>query len=260
MSIQITSWLRAFFALQAGAMESRGFIELNAGEDDAVRWPRTIGADVIAIAALVGPFVRERRQQPLARRWVAAIADIDQFAATAPEAEYVANQSFWALLPSICVYLHAEHAELPAPEALTAVLEGLAARVALPELRHDHLFHAQYVYLRDKRGADPIPRTTNADVIQLAAFWQDALGKSTHVDGWRTLLADADALAKRGELDAEYTRNAELWSELERIARHLTRAAPAPRSAMQTALSGFAMPLLVAAGLVRFLLTTCGRV
>ena len=47
MSIQINTWLRAYFALQSTAMESRGFIEVNPGEDDAARWPRTIGADVM---------------------------------------------------------------------------------------------------------------------------------------------------------------------------------------------------------------------
>ena len=73
MSIQISTWLRAFFALQASAMESRGFIEIDAGTDDAARWPRTTGHDVIAIAAIFDPYVRALPLRygghGLARRW-----------------------------------------------------------------------------------------------------------------------------------------------------------------------------------------------
>ena len=32
MSIEITTWLRAFFAVQATAMESRGFVEVDGGD------------------------------------------------------------------------------------------------------------------------------------------------------------------------------------------------------------------------------------
>src|SRR5687767_11838054 len=62
MSISITSWLRAFFALQERAMDSRGFFEVQIAEDEFIRWPRTTGSDVISIAAVVDPSIRE---QPL---------------------------------------------------------------------------------------------------------------------------------------------------------------------------------------------------
>ena len=57
----IQDWSDAFVVLKHRAEEVRGFIELNPGTPERERWPRTTGADVVAIAALVDQHVRRLR-------------------------------------------------------------------------------------------------------------------------------------------------------------------------------------------------------
>lgn len=54
MSQHIHSWVDGLLAIRDRAYATRGFVEL----DDGSRWPRTTGADVIAIAAFVDPSVK----------------------------------------------------------------------------------------------------------------------------------------------------------------------------------------------------------
>ena len=144
MAIAITSWLRAFFALQECAMDSRGFVQIPNGDDEPLRWPRTTGADVLAIATVLDPFIR---QQPLrfggghgvARRWRACADDLERLASGASQSEYPENRAFWHALPAMCVYLHSQRSPLPPPATWRALREALGA----DEARRIHIrnFH-----------------------------------------------------------------------------------------------------------------------
>ena len=267
MSIQITTWLRAFFALQASAMESRGFIEIDAGTDDAVRWPRTTGHDVIAIAAVFDPYVRELPLRygghGLARRWRAIVDDLERHALDNPRAEYAENRAFWRALPAVCVFLHSEGVPLPPTEvwdALRAVVfdetelrnvgpKGDGPFKHFPNVKtFDDLYIEQYKYLRDSRGSDElapepgmggtkykIPRTTNADVIALADYWSKQFADAKEVFGhagamqrWKRAVADVDQLARKGDPNALYPKNNAFWRDLKSTAIHIAVADEAP--------------------------------
>ena len=260
MSIAITSWLRAFFALQTEAMESRGFVEVKGGDEEVARWPRTTGADVIAIAAVVDPYVRAAPLRfgghGVARRW-RAVADELEAALDAPADEYVGNRMFWRTLPAVSVYLHAQGAELP-PEH---VWQALLAQLAVPaELRNagprgdgpfkhfdgvktfDDLYIAQFTYLRDLRGFDKagdkvIPRTTNGDVVALADYWSKQLADAKHVMGhdgvvatWKAALADVDQVARKSDPNGIYPKNDTFWRALAPTAIQVAVADEAPSS------------------------------
>jgi len=267
MSIEITTWLRAFFALQASAMESRGFIEVDAGTDDAARWPRTTGHDVVAIAAVLDPYIREQPLRfgghGLARRWRTVVDDLERNALDEPRAEYAENRSFWRTLAPMCVYLHSEGAPLPPPEvweALQALMfDGSEFRNIGPRgdgpFKHfdnvktfDDLFNEQYKYLRDARGFDEltpdgtptgkklkIPRSTNAEVVALADYWskqfadvREVFGHKDTMQRWKRALADIDQIARTGDPNAVYPKNNAFWRDLKSTAIHIAVADEAP--------------------------------
>lgn len=266
MSLPITSWLRAFFALQSHSMQSRGSIEINPGTDDAARWPRTTGADVVAIAAVIDPHVRAQPLRfgghGLAARWRACMDDLEQHAFVAPSETYPENRSFWRTLPAVCTYLHSVLADFPAASRFDALLrqldEPIAIRNAGPSsdgpFQHfdvktfSDLFLAQRKHLRDVRGSDdldsepgmtggkkPIPRTTNADVTALADYWTRQLAGVRKVFGhkdveqrWASALVDVDAFARKGEASARYPKNNGFWRDLQTAAIHVSVADEAP--------------------------------
>jgi hypothetical protein len=130
----ITSWLRAFFALQERALDSRDVIEIPDGDDEVIRWPRTDAADVTAIVAMLDPILRTQPLRfggrGLGRRWRSSI---DALAYHAPTAEYADNRTFWRALPAICVYLHSQSVPLPSAQAWNALLARFEhAAVAVP--------------------------------------------------------------------------------------------------------------------------------
>jgi len=266
MSIEITTWLRAFFSLQASAMESRGFVELEPGPNDDVfiRWPRTSGHDVVAIAAVLDPYLRE---QPLrfgghgiARRWRAVVDDLERYALDDPREEYPENRSFWNTLPAICVYLHSEGAPLPAPEVWTALRAVLSDALLFRNVgtdspfkpfnvkTWDELWIEQWKFSCDTRGFDElaaevggsgkktkIPRSTNADVIALADYWskkfadiREVFGHKDTLARWKRALADIDGVARKGDPAAVYPKNNAFWRDLKATAIHIAVADEAP--------------------------------
>lgn len=261
----IDSWQRAFVAIHRTASESRG-IELDGRTDLAARWPRTIGADVVAIAAVFDSALRRVPYgfggQALARRWTTAMVDIERLALRAPFAAYVANRSFWSILTAACVYLDAQGAAPPGPAIWSALLGQLAERLERRNVgpkgdgpfKHfdgvktfDDLFIAQLKYLRELRGSDdrepepgmtggkkPIPRTTNGDVVQLADYWTQQLDDVKRVMGtdgveqrWKAALVDV-ALARSEDPNALYAKNNGFWRVLQATAIHVAAADEAP--------------------------------
>lgn len=263
----LNSWIRAFHAVYQAASASRGSIELNFGADDAARWPRTIGADVIAIAAVFDPALRTAPVgfggHALEHRWSAAMDDIERFALREPLEPYRENRSFWNTLSAVCVYLNAEGAPLPGRAIWSALLAQLAdqlePRNAGPSgdgpfkqfdgiKTFDDLFVAQLKHLRESRGSDdrdpepgmtggqkPIPRSTNGDVVLLADYWTKQLARVRRVMGadgvdqrWKAALVDVDGIARKGDPNAVYPKNNAFWRILQQTAIHVAVADEAP--------------------------------
>lgn len=263
----IHSWLRAFFAMQHAASEARGAIEVNPGTEVAVRWPRTIGADVISIASVVDPALREVADRhdaaEVAARWRAVMDDIEQDALRYPRSTYSANREFWHALSAVCIYLHSHATPLPPAAFWTALLAQLGERLDLRNAgplgsmpfkqfegvkTFDDLFAAQRDYLRAQRGSDdkdpepgmqggkkPIPRSTNSDVVVLADYWTQQLGRVKKVFGadkieqlWKTATADVDAIARKGSPSAVYSKNNAFWRVLGQLSTQIAVADEAP--------------------------------
>ncbi|HEY5944796.1 MAG TPA: hypothetical protein VIV40_04865 [Kofleriaceae bacterium] len=131
-SFPITSWLRAFFALQQYAMDSRGVMEIPDDDEGVIRWPRTPAADVHAIVAMLDPILKHQPLRygghGLGRRWRGSI---DALAHHAPDAEYADNRTFWRALPAVCVYLHSQSVPLPPPEIWNALIARFCVTAAV---------------------------------------------------------------------------------------------------------------------------------
>lgn len=261
MSTPIHSWIDGYAAVRIRAYETRGAIELDSG----ARWPRTTGADVIAIAALFDPALRAHGTPGVLRRWRATLDELQTDALTDPHATYAGNRSFWASLEVVAVALDDLIVRPPAPALWSALLaqigetSGEAIRNAGPSgdgpFKHfdnvktfDDLFIAQLAYLRDKRGSDVLPqpagfsggdkltpRSTNADVIALADYWTAQLARVKHIAErdaiearWKIATADVDKLARPGKPDDRYAKNNEFWRSLQQTAIHVAIADEAP--------------------------------
>ena len=240
MSQHIHTWIDAHLAVRARAYETRGSIQLDSG----AQWPRTTGADVIAIAALFDHAVRLHGTPGIARRWRATLADLEREALTAPRETYAENRAFWPTLESVSVFLDDVAVAPPAPALWDALIHEIGAdlrNVGPTEdgpiahfdgiKTYDDLWTAQKKFLADKRGSDKvpppagmgggdyiIPRSTNADVLQIATYWSDQLAKAKHVMGydtavtkWKGAMADVDKLAKSGKPGDVYPKNNEFW-------------------------------------------------
>ena len=256
MSQHIHSWVDGHLAIRNRAYATRGFVELDGGS----RWPRTTGADVIVIAAFVDSAVKVHGTPGLLRRWRATLADLQRDALPAAQDTYLENRTFWASLEAATIYLDDIAVASPSP----ALWDALIAEVgALRNIgpggdgpiahfdnikTYDDLYNAQLKLLKTKRGIDArdqppgfsggkrdIPRTTNADVLQLATYWSNELAKVKHVFGhdgvvarWTPVIADVDKLAKPGKADEVYAKNNEFWRELQEVAIQIAVSDEAP--------------------------------
>ena len=116
------------------------------------------------------------------------------------------------------------------------------------EKTYDDLWRAQRDYLAQRRGFDQpppppafgmaglkIPRSTNADVLQLAAYWDKELANARQVMGyqgavakWRAAMADVERYAKTGKPDDVYPKNNELWHTLNDVSIQIAIGDEAP--------------------------------
>ncbi|HWO21282.1 MAG TPA: hypothetical protein VNO30_21090 [Kofleriaceae bacterium] len=201
----------------------RGSIELHPGTPERQRWPRTTGADVITIAAVIDPHVRLLPRGfgtlALQRRWHACMDDIERLALGTLGETYPENRALWSCLAAVFAHLASVDAPLPDPAMWSVLIAELGFALAVtvrnigpkgdsPIKQFDgvktyhELYLKLYNYLRELRGADrmkpeadmlgserPIPRTTNADVIALADYWTKQLGKVKKVYGHDDIVA-----------------------------------------------------------------------
>lgn len=254
------TWDEAFHQLWTHAAQHRGMnVDATPGQmpDGPTQgWPRTRGSDVLAIAAVVDPVVRtlpmELGSFGIERRWRDGASDLADFALDQPAREYIENRTFWATLAATLAYLASIDAPVPHDlwRALLAEIANPGTSrdlvsddyIHLAAYSYDELWRVQKATLSELRGVDSrepyadtsvprwtVPRTTNADVLQLATFWSLALIKVEHqqhaiapevvatlgLSGvkrrWHAVLADVDAYAKTGDPRDVYPKNHEFW-------------------------------------------------
>ncbi len=237
MTASFRSWTEGLDALRVRAEEVRGVVE-----QDGAAWPQTTNGDVITIASVIDPSLKARfRTSELGQRWDAVRDDAWRASIAPHKKTYAKNREFWATVADVCAYLD----EVPVPDLWGVLADHLgdaALRNAGPAQdgaiarfdnvkTYDDMWNAQRKFLADRRGSDmvpppagmgggpmDIPRTTSADVLQLATYWttqladaKQVMGYQTAVDKWHAAIADVDQLAKSGKPDDVYPKNNEFW-------------------------------------------------
>lgn len=270
MSISnLHDWSTALAMLREAAMQGRGFVAIDDDGQLVPDHPRTSGNDAISIAAVLDPIVRETLfddGDPSAfLTWALAVDDLARDALVQPLREYIHNAAYWSALADVAIELDERAAALPPLALWSALVDALAEPTDFRNVdpkgdgpfKHfdgvktfDDLYNAQAKHLRELRGFDKldpepggsggvrsIPRSTNADVIQLADYWTKRLGSIKHVMGhdavvkrWTTALADVNAIARTGNPDAVYSKNNAFWRALQATAIQIAVADEAPSS------------------------------
>jgi hypothetical protein len=259
----IRSWTDGYTVLRRYAGAACGWIQLDSDAPDR-RWPRTTGLDVIMIASFIDDAFRRVASTSylgIIRRWSSCKYDLERDALDALGDTYRGNRAFWSCLAAVVAHLAHEECPLPSQAAWITLLADIgpsqidgASRNAAPATDDppvwfasagslDKLYLAQRQYLANLRGFDrlapepdmaggvmPVPRSTNADVMKLAAFWTKALAeeKAKHANGYDTVRArwsaverDIDQHARGGDPDAVYPKNHALWRAISSVAIHV---------------------------------------
>ena len=208
------SWNDVYHELWEQAAQSRGTVTSVGEVPGATRhstlseWPRTTGADAIAIASLVDPILSATPLRPggygITRLWQTAVIEVESIAFPNPSIEYVHNRALWSTVLAVAAHLSTMGAAVPADEAWEQVLAALwspvvehrnaadpVTRTSAPVMRtitapsFGAMWDAQRGALAQIRGSDlvddelggtlDVPRTTSADAIALAGYWSRAL-------------------------------------------------------------------------------------
>lgn len=264
MSQHIQSWLDGLAAIRERAFATRGFVELEGGP----RWPRTTGADVIALAAVFDPAIKRNGTPGVLRRWRAALVDLQRDGLAAAYETYPNNQTFWSTVESAAVFLDDVAVSPPTPAVWDALLAEVGRDVSRnvgpkgdgPFKHFDNvktfsdLYNAQLKFLLETRGFDElepeplkedgygtggarkkIPRTTNVDVLALAGYWGEQLDDVKEVFGhaaierrWKLAVQDVMKLAMYADPTKPYVKNNAFWRALFDTAVHISVADEAP--------------------------------
>jgi hypothetical protein len=238
--------------------------------------PRTTNRDILQLATLwslalikagpkgaatLGP---ERMAmtgfEGVKRRWHAVMADIDALARNGgPGALYPKNHEFWSTTAAMSVTLSVID-DLPLSLDF-AVGEGPARHrngrtYNIKERTFDQVWSALREQLAKSRGADErtppdgasgepiqVPRTTNGDIVQITAYWNDAwtrledawrrgnvLGRIADPLGiiaerarWQAAIAEVEDTAKSGKAGDVYSKNDGFWRTSRSLAAALDR-------------------------------------
>jgi len=253
------NWNDVYHELWLQAAQSRGTITSVGELPGATRystlpeWPRTTGADAIAIASLVDPILSATPLRPggygITRLWQTAVCEIEAIAFPNPAAEYVHNRALWSTLLAVAAHLSTLGAPVPDDGAWDTLLAELwspaiAYRNASgPAMRtlaaptYPSMWTTLRAELAQARGYDlrddelggwiQVPRTTNTDVIRLAAYWSRALlqlqvkvmtGVVPSPEDfedlqlqWQAATDDVDQVARHDKPEEVYPDNLALW-------------------------------------------------
>lgn len=257
----VTSWINVYRTLREVAEAQRGTVSLSSLSMEPAGWPRTTGFDALAIASVFDPAVPTVVPPELAERW---FHETDLLARQPHETLgdiYTGNRSFWATLSAVAGALHQRGAALPAwpvwnaalheltTESCSACTPTLTTRTVIAQFPHastwEEMAQLQLQFFWVLRGVDivdgpllvQIPRTTNADILQLATYWSeqlvrlgpcdDAITRHAHAN-WTTAVEDVGRFAKGASWHATYPRNAEFWRALIALAIQAGTSAGAP--------------------------------
>jgi hypothetical protein len=207
--------------------------------------------------------VRAAATPGLLRRWRAALDAIKHEALTAPSTAYAENHEFWKTISIATIALDDDAAAVPPTATWRRLISSIdgdhrnASASDAPPFgpfpdahTAEDIYLAQYKLLGQQRGSDvtkppagfgglekPIPHTTNADVLALAAYWGAQLAAAKRIMGtdatntlWQTAMVDVDKLAKTGKPTDVYPKNNEFWRTVSNVAVHVGTAATAPTS------------------------------
>jgi hypothetical protein len=201
-SMSLQSWSELYQLLRGKAESCRGTVTVAAIGAPRTGWPHTTVRDVFAIALVFDTAIEKHAPRAVVARWFAE----SNLLAGEPEdsvESYFGNRSFWATLAEVTVELDRvaaplpplsviDHAlrelEVPRPAAASDLRNAaagtmLATVFAEPSWRAMALRQAEFFRrLRgdeagDHRFARTVPATCNADVLSLADYWSDQLGR-----------------------------------------------------------------------------------
>jgi hypothetical protein len=166
----IDNWADGYLALRDESIASRGAVELDSG----TRWPCTTGDDVVTIAALFDPSVRNVGTPGLQRRWRGALDEIKHEALPAPDSTYAENRSFWNTLELAAIALDEHGYPVPSETAWRRLLREVGAPAAAAPRNASgaapfgpfavtglsDIYLAQYKAAQRARGADVLAPPT----------------------------------------------------------------------------------------------------
>jgi hypothetical protein len=279
----IYSWADTYLALADAFGAARAWQDDIEGGQRVRRCPATTNADAVLLGAIFTEAIKAARDSRarLASLWEACEANIER-SALPPEdgrAKYRHNRSLWHCIKEACLDLDHDGT----PPLPRSVWDGMRAQIADPidhniarnrwrnDFRKDvkvtegeggkvtfegwkdynDLYLAQWDYFQKKRGSDKpqgekgdiIPRTTNADVLQLATLWTHAVADAedeglgnrpgmmewdTPVGDWKTAAAHVATEAAGHDPNAPYAHNEEFWRALDDVSSVLTIGKKAP--------------------------------
>jgi hypothetical protein len=259
----INSWNDLYEQLWMRSAESRGLSSPADGSSptaEVPQWPRSKIADVAAVVAALDPIIDSmpdlQGSHGTRRMWQAMVVELEAAAANGHDEEYIGSEGFWYVLLVALAYLEVIGAALPdieTRELLIASLQrGNGQRNAsdATQTSGEKKWDSQQAEMISRRGFDAreptgnmtgrtmkVPRTTNAEAIQIADYWTKqlqtfivkvVLGNITNSMGlegqnkrWSTIVDDIDHLARSGQPDDVYAKNHELWREALALAVNL---------------------------------------
>ena len=230
--------------------------------------PATCNADVLVLAdywtdqlARVGANARDTYHRLTNSCWRDVLQLVMRHAKHAPALDtYVHNPEFWNALVLLatqsdacdatptpwafqvppCDHHHAHHRNAPVvdigapldiPAAKTADDAARMQRDAFSKLRGEDRVTGRFIAR--------VPRTTVADVRQLAAYWSTALDKvgehnfadisyKTRVQRWKDAVAEVERISPSTDPAAMYEHNADFWEAVLTIAIQVAVTARAP--------------------------------